>query len=395
MEFGKKEGLLALYQRKKEALQLGNSLIDLSMVNPDLPPPRLLQDRFLEAVSKSGSHRYSAARGVRKLREAVAYLYDKRFNEKVDLEQQICITNGSKDSINLVLKVLLSPGDAVLVGNPCYPAYRYAIDYVSARPVFFEVSDRIDTLLDNIKGSVERESPRVVLLNFPHNPTGATVSAKFYQELGEFLASRGVALVNDFVYGEMTYDYSSAVSALKSQSGQEGVVVEAYSFSKAYSVPGWRLGALVGHSGTVKRVAKLKSRIDFGGYLPFQFALSAAIMSGEELVPPIVERYRRRASVLSSVLERLGWRVSPIRSGCCLLARMPTGCSISAAELAFGLMGAGLAVLPGEVFGLSVDDTLRFALVADESTLREAGHRLDRFMEEKCNEPLSLKQAAT
>jgi alanine-synthesizing transaminase len=367
------------YQKKKAAIDKGRVLLDLSMINPDLPPPRVVQDRLIEAINQPGSQRYSTARGVYKLRESFALLYRNRFGVELNTDSQICITNGCKDSIILALKVICKPGDTALLGAPTYPAHRYAVEYVGGNCEFFAVAENLASMLNDIEAKICQFKPKVLLLNFPHNPTGVIVDELFYLELAKCLRRYNVILINDFVYGEMTFKEAVGCSALTIIENK-CQVLETYSLSKAYSIPGWRIAGLLGSSHLVSAVAQLKSRIDFGVYLPFQFAVASALQSSESLVSPTVETYNRRALIFSDLLAKSGFDVATPTSGCCVWAKVPNFCDIAGDEFASLLLDKGVASLPGSVFSSECSRFLRFAMVRDESVLREAAEVINLIL---------------
>jgi alanine-synthesizing transaminase len=355
----------------------GSTIWDLSMVNPDLSPPRAVLDRLLEAVTKNSNHRYAVSRGVRRLREAFSYKYKTRFQQELNPESQVCVCLGSKDATFHALRVLLEPGDGVVVPTPTYPAHRSAVALASGRCITWEPSDSLEQSVQDLSLLLSSSKAKVLLLNFPSNPTGSIVSREWWYEIGKVCAAKAVTIVNDFVYGEMCFSGQAAESALwASEVGAR--CVEVYSLSKAYNVPGWRVGALVGDAKVVAAVARLKSHADYGLFLPLQYAATQALMSSEDIVAPTVQVYQRRLKVLSSGLQELGWRVVTPSAGACLWAQYPaqlagdsvsSRCSVSVARHL--LVEAGVVVGPGRVFGPNCDDWVRFAAVMNEERLRD------------------------
>lgn len=375
---------------KLELIANGAEICDLSMINPDIPPPRFLLDKLLEASVRPANHRYAVARGVRKLREAFAEKYRKSWHVELDPEDQVCVTMGSKDAIEHALMALGSDGAAVLVGTPTYPTYLSAIRLARLNPVFFAIQDSEQLMLAEIEAAVSLNKPVAILLNFPNNPTGITVTQEFFVKLRKIAAASGVIIINDFVYGEMQYGETPAASLLQSEQDSSGVA-EIYSLSKAYSVPGWRVGALMGDRQIVRELSHLKAHIDYGIFLPIQHAAAAALQQGDGIPGSVTSQYQERCQVMAEGLQRMGWDVSIPRAGCSVWARLPQHLrSLGGLGVSRRLLSeAGVAAYPGSAFSPSGEeasalesryqDWLRFAMVAPLSRVRGVLDRLMRW----------------
>lgn len=362
--------LARLNQEKLAKVSTGSAVLDLSMINPDIEPPRLIIDKLVESSLHADRHRYAVSRGVRKLREAFALKYRQAFGVRLDPEHQICVSMGAKDAVVHALMCLAVPGGRALIGSPAYPAHLSALHLADFAYDFFELSSDEDRMLAEIERALAAERYHVVLMNFPNNPTGAVVSARFYERLHAIAAAAGVFLLNDFVYGEMLYDGGAAVSLL-SVPGAAARAAEVYSLSKAYSVPGWRVGALAGNEELVKALWRLKAQIDYGIFLPIQEAAAAALAAGPELIRPQLERYRRRCNTLVNGLSKLGWSVARPAAGASVWAAVPADlCGGDAETFALELLQReGVMLLPGAAFGADYAGYVRFALVVSEEKL--------------------------
>jgi alanine-synthesizing transaminase len=356
----------------------GTMVWDLSMVNPDLSPPRQVLDRLLESVTKTANHRYAVSRGVRRLREAFSHKYRSRFQHELDPETQVCVCLGSKDATFHALRVLVEPGDAVIVPVPTYPAHPSAVAMSAGQSIAWEAPGAPEEAAHTLSAVVAKSKAKVLLVNFPSNPAGAVVSRQWWHAVGKVCAEHGVTIVNDFVYGEMCFSGQPAESALwATEVGAR--CVEVYSLSKAYNVPGWRVGALVGDKNVVAAVARLKSQADYGLFLPLQYAATQALVASEDLVSATVQTYQKRLRVLSSGLQQVGWRVVPPSAGACLWAQYSAelhaanGTSrLRSINVARHLLtNAGVVVTPGVVFGATCDSWVRFAAVVNEERLRD------------------------
>lgn len=380
-QVGLHDDLAELLAIQRQRVVEGAVLWDLSMVNPDLTPPRQVLDRLLESVTKTANHRYAVSRGVRRLREAFSHKYRSRFQHELDPETQVCVCLGSKDATFHALRVLVEPGDTVIIPVPTYPAHPSAVAMSAGQSVPWEISAIPEDAEHKLSAIVTKSKAKVLLVNFPSNPAGAVVSRQWWHAVGKVCAEHGVTIVNDFVYGEMCFSGQPAESALwATEVGAR--CVEVYSLSKAYNVPGWRVGALVGDRDIVTAVARLKSQADYGLFLPLQYAATQALVTPEDIVSATVQTYKKRLRVLSSGLQQAGWTVVPPAAGACLWVRYPADFhaangrsrlrSINVARHL--LTNAGVVVTPGVVFGAACDSWVRFAAVANEERLRDVVH---------------------
>lgn len=377
--------LRSLKTLQHQMLVEGKQVFDLSMVNPDLAPPRAVLDRLLESVTKPQNHRYAVSRGVRRLREAFAAKYESRFGVVLNPETEICVCLGSKDATYHAIKSLITVGDSVVVSSPSYPAHVSSVTLAGGVVVPWECGIDPNEAAASLDRALSSSRSRVVLLNFPSNPAGAVVSEEWWLAIADVCWRYGAAIINDFVYGEMCFSGTPATSALTVR--QRGVrCVEVYSLSKAYNVPGWRVGALVGDMQTVQAVARWKSHSDYGLFLPLQYAASVALTALQDLVRPTVMAYDRRLRVLAAGLRQLGWEVQDPQAGACLWARYPTtivpvgdGSGSVSVRVAHELLKrTGVLVTPGVVFGDAWDGYVRFSAVVTEERMREVVAALSR-----------------
>lgn len=372
--------LRPLKELQHQMLVEGRQVLDLSMVNPDLPPPRAVLDRLLESVTKNQNHRYAVSRGVRRLREAFASKYATRFGVTLDPESEVCVCLGSKDATYHALKSLIHVGDSVVVSCPSYPAHVSSVTLAGGKVVRWSYSLDVQEAVRSLSDTLSRSKAKVLLLNFPSNPGGSVVSLEWWNAIADVCARFGTAIINDFVYGEMCFSGEAATSALRVR--ERGVrCVEVYSLSKAYNVPGWRVGALVGDSEIVQAVARWKSHSDYGLFLPLQYAAAVALSAPQDLARPTVQAYERRIRVLSDGLRAMGWTVESPQAGACVWAKYPKvlldecreGSSSSpSVRVAEGLLKkTGVLVAPGVVFGAACEEYVRFSAVVTEERMRE------------------------
>jgi alanine-synthesizing transaminase len=363
------QGAFGIQTEKARLLATGRVVCDLSMVNPDIPPPRFLIDKLCEASVKGVNHRYAVSRGVRKLREALTDRYHHSFGVSLSPESDVCVTLGSKDALTQIALVLLKPGDEILVGEPTYAAFRFVAEYAGLVVRTFPLSYDQGEMAASIEAVLAAHPIRAVFLNFPNNPTGQTVAPEFYRAVLTNARRTNTLVVNDFVYGEMTYSGTPAVSLLKVAEPGDAVL-ETFSLSKAFSVPGWRVGAVLGASRLVREIAVAKSRVDYGLFLPIQIAAAAALTSPEPFVRQITEQYRNRAEVLTRVLQGAGWRVVAPEAGASVWAQIPERFLAQGSDtIVRRLVSGGLVTTSETFFGADRRGFIRFALVASEDRL--------------------------
>ena len=370
---------------KRKLVLQGIDLVDLSMFNPDILPSAVALDALHEYSLKASNHRYAVSRGIRKLREAFAFLYAKKFSVTLDPESEICVCSGTKDGLIHVLHALVSPGDTVVVATPTYPMHVSAIKLARAQPAYFDITNGTeDQIISRLIEVLDQTKAKIVLLNFPNNPTGISVSDSFLKMLAQVTVERGVTVINDFVYGEMMHRTANSgllPSSLLTVRNINPNVLESYSLSKAYSVPGWRTGAILGNTTIVRSVARLKSHSDYGIFLPLQHAAAAVLTSPLELASAITGQYERRLRVLMTGLTELGWSFSRPTAGACLWARLPEGLrSYGAAQVCRSLLEHHhLLITPGELYGSGFEEFVRFALVVSEEKIHDVVGKIKEF----------------
>lgn len=360
---------------KRTLLSRGEDLIDLSMINPDLKPPQIGIEKLTEAVIKQTSHRYAVSRGIRKLRDAFSQRYKRIFGVSFDSDSEVCATGGTKDALLLSISTFVKSEGKVLIGTPTYPVYRSAIAMSGLEPVFFSIQKNEDRMLQEISQVLIDHNISFIILNFPNNPTGITVTESFYFKLFSVCEKHDVFVFNDFVYGEMVYDRPSAYSLFSCENFKKRGI-ESYSLSKAFSVPGWRSGALVGEKNLIKKISLLKSRLDYGTFLPVQLASASLLGTDIEIVQNIREIYLSRANSLVTGLNKMGWSAFKPKAGVSIWVKVPEEFRDGYSFAKKALKEAYVACLPGSFFGEKYQAFVRFALVVSEDRLSEVVRRL-------------------
>jgi alanine-synthesizing transaminase len=361
-------------EMKINARRNGEDIIDLGMGNPDIPTPDAVVDKLKEAVDNPRNHRYSASRGIPKLRAAICDLYERAWGVELDPDTEAVATIGAKEGVSHLAWVLCEPGDSVLVPEPTYPIHTYAMILAGANVMSVELSLRSDFFADLVSAYEHSEpKPRVVLCSFPHNPTTAAVGLDFFEQLVDFAKKRNVVLIHDLAYADLVFDAERAPSMLQVP-GARDVGVEFFSLSKSYSMPGWRLAFALGNKEIIGALTKLKSYLDYGVFQPIQIAGIIALNECTEVPKQIREIYRSRRDVLSDGLDRIGWHMERPPATMFAWARIPDEYQhMGSLEFSKWLLQEGkVAVSPGVGFGGAGDPYVRFALVENEQRIRQA-----------------------
>ena len=369
---------------KLELRRAGEDVIDLGFGNPDLPSPEVAVEKLCEAAGKERNHRYSASRGIPRLRAAVCDLYERRFGVRLDPDTQAITTIGAKEGLSHLMWVLLQPGDAAVVPSPSYPIHIYAPILAGAEVRQVPMAPGGD-FLAGIVESYERDwpRPRVIILSFPHNPTTAVVDLDFMRALVDFAREREVLLVHDFAYADLCFDGYEAPSILQVP-GADEVAVELYTLTKSFSMAGWRVGFLVGRADVVQALARLKSYLDYGTFQPIQIAAIVAMNEAPDYPRQVCEVYRARRDALCDGLERIGWQIPRPKGSMFVWAEIPEPYrAMSSLDFSVRLTReARVAVSPGSGFGPGGDGHVRFALVENEERIRQAVRGIRRALPE-------------
>jgi alanine-synthesizing transaminase len=367
---------------KAQARRAGEDVIDLGMGNPDIPTPEPVVHKLKEAADNPRNHRYSASKGIPRLRSAICDLYERAWGVDLDPDTEAVATIGAKEGLAHLAWVLLEPGDSVLVPEPTYPIHTYSMILAGATVQMVPLAMGSDFFGDLV-AAYERSQPkpRVVLCSFPHNPTTALVDLSFFEELVGFARSRGMVIVHDLAYADLVFDAERAPSLLQ-VSGAKDVGIEFFSMSKSYSMPGWRLAFAVGNPEMVGALTKLKSYLDYGVFQPIQIAGIIALNECTEVPKQIREIYRARRDVLCEGLRRIGWELTSPPATMFAWAPIPREfAAMGSLEFSkFLVTQAKVAVAPGVGFGPAGDPYVRFALVENEQRIRQAVRGIRRAL---------------
>lgn len=371
---------------KVEARRAGRDVIDLGFGNPDIPSPAIAVEKLSEAAHNTRNHRYSSSRGIPKLRQAVAGLYQRRFGVLLDPDTEIISTIGAKEGFSHLMWVLLQAGDAALVPSLSYPIHIWGPYFAGADVRQVPIGPRADgsgeeDYISNVMQAWEFgwPKPRVVVLSFPHNPTTATVELADLQRLVDWARERDVVLVHDFAYAETAFDGWMPPSILQCEGAKE-VAVELYSMTKSFSMAGWRVAFLVGNAEVVQALAKLKSYLDYGTFQPIQIAATVTLDEAVDYPLEVNAVYQRRRDALCEGLSRAGWGIPRPRGTMFAWAPIPPAYqhlgSIGFARKV--VTDCDVALSPGVGFGAQGDGFVRFALIENEQRIAQAARQIRR-----------------
>ena len=359
---------------KHEARRRGEDIIDFGLGNPDMPTPKHIVDKLIEAAQKESNHRYSLSRGIYKLRLAITDWYKRNHDVDLDPNSEAIATIGSKEGIAHLAMAITSPGNSILVPTPTYPIHTYAFILANADVIHVPLGpdmDFFEALLDAFKSNLPR--PKVMVINFPHNPTTQVVDIDFFEKVVTFAKEHDLIVIHDFAYGDIVFDGYRAPSFLQVPGAKE-VGIEFFSLSKSYNMPGWRVGFAVGNSEIIHALARIKSYQDYGMFQPIQIAATVALNGPRDCVEEIRDTYQHRRNVLCESLNRIGWVVTPPKATMMVWAEIPDRFkkmgSLEFCKLL--LEQAKVAVAPGIGFGEGGDHFVRFSMVENEHRIRQA-----------------------
>jgi alanine-synthesizing transaminase len=368
---------------KAAARNAGADIIDLGMGNPDLPAPAHVIEKLKDTIGKPRTDRYSASKGIAGLRRAQAAYYGRRFGVKLNPENQIVATLGSKEGFANVAQAITAPGDVILVPDPSYPIH--AFGFLMAGGVIRSVpSEPTPDFFSTLERAIVRSIPKplAVVVCYPSNPTAYVADLDFYKELVPFAKKHGIFVLSDLAYAEVYFDDNPPPSVLQVP-GAMDLAVEFTSMSKTYSMPGWRIGFAVGNERIIAAIGRVKSYLDYGAFTPVQVAATAALNGPDDCINDMRATYKRRRDVLVESFGRAGWEVPPPRASMFAWAPIPEPfASLGSVEFSTLLVEkAEVAVSPGTGFGERGEGYVRIALVENEQRIRQAARNIRRFLE--------------
>ncbi len=359
---------------KIEARRRGEDIIDLGMGNPDQGTPPHIVEKLIEAAQNPRNHRYSASKGITKLRTAICDWYKRRYDVELDPESEAVVTIGSKEGLSHLALATVEPGDVVLTTTPAYPIHPYAVIIAGGEVRSIPLRKDGDFLVDMqeaYKNTWPR--PKMLIINFPNNPTTMVVDVAFFQKIADFAKENDIIVVHDLAYADLNFDGYRAPSFLQAKGARE-VGVEFFSLTKSYNMAGWRVGFCCGNKDVVNALIKIKSYLDYGMFQPIQIASIIALNGPQECVKEISDMYQSRRDALIDGLDKAGWNIEKPKATMFVWAEIPEPYKkMGSLEFSKHLIKeARVAVSPGVGFGEYGEGHVRFALVENEHRIRQA-----------------------
>jgi alanine-synthesizing transaminase len=361
-------------QLKMAARRKGDDIVDFSMGNPDGPTPPHIVAKLIETAQRGDTHGYSTSKGIPRLRRAICAWYKKRYDVDLDPDSEAICTIGSKEGIAHLMLATLDRGDSVLVPSPSYPIHIYGPVIAGADIQQVPLVPGVDFFAELEKAIRARiPKPKMLIVNFPANPTTQCVELDFFQKLVDLAREYGIYVVQDLAYADICYDGWRCPSILQAK-GAKDVAVEFFTMSKSYNMAGWRMGFMVGNKTLVHALERIKGYNDYGTFTPIQVACIAALEGPQDCVEQIRQTYQKRRDVLAKGLNDAGWSVEIPKATMYIWAKIPERYA-KMGSLAFSkklMAEAKVCVSPGVGFGEYGDDHVRFAMIENEERTRQA-----------------------
>tara|TARA_R110002072_G_scaffold300522_2_gene478215 strand:- start:22200 stop:23390 length:1191 start_codon:yes stop_codon:yes gene_type:complete len=368
---------------KQKARAAGQDIIDFGMGNPDQPTPAHIVDKLVETARRGDTHRYSQSKGIPRLRKAICDWYERRYDVSLDPATEAIVTLGSKEGLAHLALATTGPGDAILVPNPSYPIHPYGFVISGADIRHVPMGADEDEFFAELDKAIQTSWPRpkMLVLNFPSNPTAQCVDLGFYERVIKIAREHSIWVVQDLAYADLCYDGYVAPSVLQVEGARE-VAVEFFSMSKSYNMPGWRIGFCCGNSVLIGALARMKSYLDYGMFTPIQVAAIAALDGDQSCVTQIRDMYQSRRDVLCTGLNAAGWHVTPPKATMFVWARIPEFYqALGSVEFSKKLLTESqVAVSPGIGFGEYGEGYVRFGLIENEHRIRQATRSIKRMI---------------
>jgi len=375
--------------------QQGADIIDLGMGNPMDTAPKVVIDKLCEAVQDPRNHRYSASKGIKNLRREVALKYERKWGVQLDWETEVLACIGSKEGFSHLCLAMLGPGDTAIVPDPAFPIHNYSVALAGANVITVTLGND-QTFLDTIAMVCEHlyPKPKLLILNYPHNPTAMTVDEGFFEPVVALAKRFGIAVIHDFAYGETNFDGYHPPSFLSAK-GAKDVGVEFTTMSKPYNMAGFRVGFVAGNRDMIDYLATIKGYYDYGIFQAVQIAGIIAMRHCDDDIIAQNKKYQSRRDVVCEGLKRIGWSVEKPRASMFVWARVPEEHSQGKGSIDFAMdlmEHAEVSIAPGRAFGEKGEHHMRIALVENEQRLRQAMRNISRYVNRK---PIRKPKAGT
>ena len=360
-------------QLKIQARHDGKDIIDFGMGNPDQATPDFIVNKLTETVNKKETHRYSQSKGIPRLRKAISDWYDRKYNVSIDPENEAIVTMGSKEGLGHLALATMDKGDVILVPNPSYPIHPFGFIIAGAYIRHVPIGPGID-FFNQLEEAIANTfpKPRMLVLNFPSNPTTECVDIDFFEQVVEIAKKNEIWVIHDLAYADLCFDDYKAPSFLEVR-GAKDIGVEFFTLSKSYNMPGWRVGFCCGNKDLIGALSRVKSYYDYGLFTPIQVASIVALNEGDQEVNKIRDMYKERRDVLCDGLNKIGWEVEKPKATMFVWAKIPDKFKMKSIEFSKLLLNeCDVAVSPGIGFGQYGDSCVRFSLIENRQRINQA-----------------------
>ena len=360
-------------QLKIQARHDGKDIIDFGMGNPDQATPDFIVNKLTETVNKKETHRYSQSKGIPRLRKAISDWYDRKYNVSIDPENEAIVTMGSKEGLGHLALATMDKGDVLLVPNPSYPIHPFGFIIAGADIRHVPIGPGID-FFNQLEEAIANTfpKPRMLVLNFPSNPTTECVDIDFFEQVVEIAKKNEIWVIHDLAYADLCFDDYKAPSFLEVK-GAKDIGVEFFTLSKSYNMPGWRVGFCCGNKDLIGALSRVKSYYDYGLFTPIQVASIVALNEGDQEVNKIRDMYKERRDVLCDGLNKIGWEVEKPKATMFVWAKIPDKFKMKSIEFSKLLLNeCDVAVSPGIGFGQYGDSYVRFSLIENRQRINQA-----------------------
>ena len=365
---------------KYSARRRGDDIIDFGMGNPDQPTPKHIVEKLMESSVQGKNHRYSISAGLPKLKLAISDWYKKNYNVSIDPDTETIVTIGSKEGLSHLMIAMLSPGEVVLVPDPCYPIHSFSVLIARGDIRAYDSFEEEEMIQSILKGIKKNPKPKALIISFPSNPTTQTVNIEFFNRIVEIAKENKIVVIHDFAYADICFDGYKAPSFLQAV-GAKDIGVESFSMSKSYNMAGWRVGFMTGNKEIISALKRVKSYLDYGIFQPIQISAITALNETRDCVEQAAETYRTRRNRLIDSFSKSGWKINKPDATMFVWAEIPDKYKhLGSLEFSKKLItDCNVAVSPGIGFGKNGDNFVRFALIENEQRILQAARSIKKL----------------
>ena len=365
---------------KYSARRRGDDIIDFGMGNPDQPTPKHIVEKLMESSVQGKNHRYSISAGLPKLKLAISDWYKKNYNVSINPDTETIVTIGSKEGLSHLMIAMLSPGEVVLVPDPCYPIHSFSVLIARGDIRAYDSFEEEEMIQSILKGIKKNPKPKALIISFPSNPTTQTVNIEFFNRIVEIAKENKIVVIHDFAYADICFDGYKAPSFLQAV-GAKDIGVESFSMSKSYNMAGWRVGFMTGNKEIISALKRVKSYLDYGIFQPIQISAITALNETRDCVEQAAETYRIRRNRLIDSFSKYGWKINKPDATMFVWAEIPDKYKhLGSLEFSKKLItDCNVAVSPGIGFGKNGDNFVRFALIENEQRILQAARSIKKL----------------